>query len=91
MLAMESQRAVSKRRQLTAVCGTIRISVQNQRHRQLLPQNLRRNRMEKLEREREVLEAVIRLGKCLVHRAEYIKGTRTNPSCAYWPPLECLF
>ena len=59
---------VSVRKETIAVSGTMEISVQNQRHSQLL----RRSRMEKFQREQKVLEAEVRLGECLVCHARNI-------------------
>ena len=62
----------SVQKETIAVSGTMVISVQNLRRCPLLLQNLRRSRMEKLQRERKVLEAEVRLRECLVCRAGII-------------------
>ena len=55
----------SVRKETNADCGTMNISVQNQRHSQLLLQNIRRIRMGKIQRERKVPEAEVHLVECL--------------------------
>ena len=78
---MEKQTG-SVRTETIAVSGTMEISVQNQRHSQLL----RRSRMEKFQRQQKVLEDEVRRLPCKEHR----KGACTNPSCEKWHSRECI-
>ena len=75
----------SVRKETIAVSGTIRINLQNQRHSQLLLQNLRFSRMDKFQREQKVLEAEVRLGECLVCRARNIAMV---PGCPFYETKE---
>ena len=60
----------SAREETIAVSGTMKISVRNQR--QHLLQNLRRSKVEKIQRESKALEAEVRLGEYLVCHARNI-------------------
>ena len=68
----------SVRKVTIEVSGTTRISVQSQRHLQLLLQNLRRNRMEKQQREEKVQEAEVHLGECVVCSAQNTSKARAR-------------
>ena len=66
------KQAGTVRKETIAVSGTIKVSVQNQSHSQLLLQNLRRRKMGKLGPMRKVPEAEVHLGEYIACRARVI-------------------
>ena len=73
----------SVRKETIAVSGTIRKSVQNQRHSQLLLQNLRSSRMEKFQRDQKVREAEVRMSRRNLRRFYgRLENLEANPMCS---------
>ena len=64
--------AGSVRKETQVVSSTMKIRVQSLQHSQLFLQNLRRRKMEKIQRKQKVLEAEARLGKYLACPARII-------------------
>ena len=90
LLAMESQRAVFKRRQF-AVSGTILISVETW-HSRIRLRDLSCNRVSEMRREPEVPEESVPVGESFDGHARITsKEICTTPFCERWHPPECLF